>query len=537
MAISLNTNKSNRPSPLPVSTVAGWIVLTICFIGEVYYLNTHLLEYLTSDASSELVLSDFLSRNGRIVSSGFYYSTQLRVFYQQLVFAPLFLLWPGNWQLVRIVGTVILYVLLLACFYFFCSSINLRRPFPWLGSILLLPISWAYAIYVLYLTYYFFFLYAALLLMGIAIRLASCSRLTKRPMVYFCCGCAIAFLEGLEGMRMIANVIIPLSIAILLTVRLTQTSVKPMRVLLCFSAAIFVCSVVGLALNYTVLANIFSFSDFGAVQWTNLNPDGAIEVVNGFISLFGFYPNCELSSMRSLSNLISLTMCGLTIAAIVAIIKSNKKFSFAIKIIAVFSCLCLTMFLGIYSFSTMQFKSRYLIASFIFLVPLIFIYLESLSLTQLARKALTILLALCVGILAISGSRATEAVGGVYRQQNEALLAVKEAVEALGYDAGYATFPYSNILVELSNGEIEMWVFRGYVVDEGRQQMADIQDIYEWLQPKEHSLSKPNKAFVLFSQLELQEQPYAQAMQDHEALFENEQFIVFDSEEVLSAHQ
>lgn len=69
--------------------------------------------------------------------------------------------------------------------------------------------------------------------------------------------------------------------------------------------------------------------------------------------------------------------------------------------------------------------------------------------------------------------------------------------------SGYATFWNANVLTELSNGKIEVWSWRAPYDNDGRIRMESVDDIYEWLQVKDHKIEKPKgKVFVLLSEKE-----------------------------------
>ena len=69
--------------------------------------------------------------------------------------------------------------------------------------------------------------------------------------------------------------------------------------------------------------------------------------------------------------------------------------------------------------------------------------------------------------------------------------------------SGYATFWNANVLTELSNGKIEVWSWRAPHDNDGEIYMESIDDIYEWLQIKNHKIKKPQgKVFVLLSEPE-----------------------------------
>ena len=61
-----------------------------------------------SDMASEMMLSNFLNQEGRIISKIWYYSTELRVVGVQWVYRFTLLLFPNDWHMARTVGMAIM---------------------------------------------------------------------------------------------------------------------------------------------------------------------------------------------------------------------------------------------------------------------------------------------------------------------------------------------------------------------------------------------------------------------------------------------
>ena len=126
---------------------AAW--LAVCFAAACIYAAKCGTYFIDADMSSELVLARQLSREGGILSKNWYYSSELRVLNNQLVFAPLFAL-SDNWQLVRTLGTAITLAVMTACYIFMARGTGLS----WTGTfasagVLLLPLSDSYTYAVL----------------------------------------------------------------------------------------------------------------------------------------------------------------------------------------------------------------------------------------------------------------------------------------------------------------------------------------------------------------------------------------------------
>ncbi len=114
------------------------VFLILCFFLYRYTVYT-----LDSDASSELALARQLADEGAVLTKNWLYGSELRVFYSQLIFAPLFALFD-NWGTVRMIGTALMLFGLLFGFYFFCREADCRHCFPLGAVLMLLPLSRIY---------------------------------------------------------------------------------------------------------------------------------------------------------------------------------------------------------------------------------------------------------------------------------------------------------------------------------------------------------------------------------------------------------
>ena len=88
---------------------------------------------LDADMASEQLLANLLAQEGSVMSTSWYYSTELRVLNTQLVMAPLFRLFT-SWHTVRVVGSVVLILLYLAAWFWFGRSAKLNSTMPAAGA-------------------------------------------------------------------------------------------------------------------------------------------------------------------------------------------------------------------------------------------------------------------------------------------------------------------------------------------------------------------------------------------------------------------
>ena len=182
-----------------------WLILTwACLIyaclrtwqviqGRMYYL-------LDSDMSSDLLLSYRLRQEHALLTTNWFYSTELRIFHNHLVFAPLFFL-SDNWLQVRTIGTAIILLGMLASCWYFCRQAGIGHLFPAIGTLLVTPVSDVYFRITLLTVSYPPHLFAAFLCCGVLFQYIRCK---KRPvrialLVFLT---LFSFVIGLGGLRL-----------------------------------------------------------------------------------------------------------------------------------------------------------------------------------------------------------------------------------------------------------------------------------------------------------------------------------------------
>lgn len=187
---------------------AAW--LAVCFAAVCVYAAKCGTYFIDADMSSELVLARQLSHEGGVLSKNWYYSSELRVLNNQLVFAPLFAL-SDNWQLVRTLGTAITLAVMTACYIFMARGTGLS----WTGTlasagVLLLPLSDSYTYAVLTGLFYIPHICISFMLFGLYCRYTGAGR--KKPL-WGVLAAVLAFIAGLGGVRQLFIFTVPVVFA------------------------------------------------------------------------------------------------------------------------------------------------------------------------------------------------------------------------------------------------------------------------------------------------------------------------------------
>lgn len=77
--------------------------------------------WIDSDMAAEMIFSRLLAQEGKwIATENWYYSTEFRVLYTQLIMTPLFHV-LSDWHVIRVLTNVVTYLLMLGA-YFYCMK-------------------------------------------------------------------------------------------------------------------------------------------------------------------------------------------------------------------------------------------------------------------------------------------------------------------------------------------------------------------------------------------------------------------------------
>lgn len=473
------------------------VLLILCFFLYRYTVYT-----LDSDASSELVLARQLADEGAVLTKNWLYGSELRVFYSQLIFAPLFSLFD-NWGTVRMTGTALMIAGLLLAFFFFCREADCRRCFA-LGTVLmLLPLSRIYFDVLFKFTYYLphvimGFLIPATVLRSIRQRAApagtpftgkACTTQTQCGRVPLAVGLVLSFALGLNGMRMLLTLYVPLVLSSLLLLWLNGAT-PTARQMLARYTAVTVFALAGCAVNVLFLSKAYTVLDVTGISFKSFSLSGIEKVLSGLINAFGYRPGADVFSVSLLYGAQGGLLFVLSLYSSVYILWRREKYSMGQQFTACYYLTSLAALCLLYSLTDMVFTNRYMVQTAVLgLLPILVCFQQKEIFGKAGRGiilGITCFALLC-GALHYNEMRKEDKTG-----------TQRECVQFLvdnGYTQGYASFWNGNVVTELSNGALELWVW-----DEKFAELKDPDEIVLFLQSKTHT-SPPTggRVFVLLS--------------------------------------
>ena len=524
------------PTKKSWKTFFPWLWLFLCFAGLCLFLFRYFSHHVNADMSGTLAASWNLAKEGKLFSSNWYYATEFYAFTSQLIFVPLFAL-VDSWRIVRFLGTIILFVLMLLSFYFLCSQTGLKRSYPLTASVLLLPFSNPYFNYILIASYYLPHIIQMFLLAGLFFRSAR----SLNPRKHFSTLILLAllsFLCGFNGIRIVFLFHLPaFCLAIILTIasscknlRLGILNARQSQRLLLSSAIAAVCAVAGFLINSFVFAKHFSFVSYNSINFISPDSNRLWLLLESFFSIFGYSVNVSVFSKALAGAGLCLCVTLLVIACVVRTLAKKDALPAEEEcgkhLITLFWLLSFILFAAVLMLTDLNFWEGHLVPVAVFVLPIIAgWFVEKHEWKGSLYRCATLVVA---GVVLLSSVVQYADYAG--RDLTYELRVIADVMTDEGYTDGYATFWQGNVVTELSDGKIDMRVWDD---DDVNKELMDVSSVDPWLQTKFHETTVPEgKPFLLFSKYYDQQNLFSLGrwLRDEDILFETDNYIIYGYE-------
>ncbi len=448
-----------------------------------------------SDMASEMMLSNFLNQEGRIISKIWYYSTELRVVSVQWVYRFTLLLFPNDWHMARTVGMAIMLAAFAGLMLLLARSIGLGRIGVWMAGALIWPYGRIYLIYAIYGGHYL--VYTFLYVVSLTLVLFSLAASRKKCVWMNIAACIVAMLSGMNGVKTLMVFQAPFVLAAMavLIFALNASEEKTWRGalqvcsqeswLMAGALATTMSSFVGYIINSKVLAKMYSFKSFSGVTWNRFGVDWTLDrVLMDFFHLFGYQDGVGVFHFSGIASGVGLLVGAWLFFCIVRLVWRFTKLNAAQRLITVLMLTMLAVCGIAYTYFGNYCQYFWLTCMPVAVaVMMIEIKTEELHLPG-ARAVLTLVLAGAITLCSLNN----------VRQEIEhpalAHVGLDKVADWLvdnGYKEGYATFWNGNCMVEMTSGKLDVWM-------PGDLNNVNIEG---WLQPDYHLTRYPEHPFVL----------------------------------------
>ena len=448
-----------------------------------------------SDMASEMMLSNFLNQECRIISKIWYYSTELRVVSVQWVYRFTLLLFPNDWHMARTVGMAIMLAAFAGLMLLLARSIGLGRIGVWMAGVLIWPYGRIYLIYAIYGGHYL--VYTFLYVVSLTLVLFSLAASRKKCVWMNIAACIVAMLSGMNGVKTLMVFQAPFVLAAMavLILALNASEEKTWRGalrvcsqesrLMAGALATTMASFVGYIINSKVLAKMYSFKSFSGVTWNRFGVDWTLDrVLMDFFHLFGYQDGVGVFHFSGIASGVGLLVGAWLFFCIVRLVWRFTKLNAAQRLITVLMLTMLAVCGIAYTYFGNYCQYFWLTCMPVAVaVMMIEIKTEELHLPG-ARAVLTLVLAGAITLCSLNN----------VRQEIEhpalAHVGLDKVADWLvdnGYKEGYATFWNGNCMVEMTSGKLDVWM-------PGDLNNVNIEG---WLQPDYHLTRYPEHPFVL----------------------------------------
>ena len=526
--------------------------------------------WLDSDMAAEMIFSRQLSREGGIIASThWYYSTEFRVLYTQLLMGPLFR-FLSSWHVIRTITNLVFYVLMFVSYLFAVKPLKLKKSYALMtGLVLYLPFSETMVLHMQIGNTYMSHVIILMFFFGLFLRLAGVGKIKKDETViaktagnvqkaskdskkaaepsrfmrsvWLLCYMALALVCGMSGVRYLFTMQCPLLLATFLyclgsdefaSFREEPNWGKVRDILKCDSFRYFLYSILGAAgavvgygINVAVISKKFVFQTYGATNFIEIYYGELFsrlqDAIGTLLMLFGYIPSKSVLSLRGLVSLFSFVILGLFIYAVVVAYKKCKDVQ---KFWVLFLICAFAINVFVFVFTTSTMVSRYYITILIFALPVLGLFLQSEK-RIVDRFCFIALLVACLGINSLKCVYSLMTIDKNADRKKVAAFLVDN-----GYTFGYATFSNAGIMTELTNGVLEV---------------ANIWDPLElndfkWSSPEAYYEEGywSGEVFLILSEEETEEFAQAPVVTDGKEIYRENGYVVylFDGVQDLKDH-
>ena len=502
-----------------------WAVLALCYLLTVGAMGLWGARSIDSDMASEMMLARLLNEEGGLLSENWYYSTELRVVSPVPVYQLALRIFPHDWTAARTLSIAVLLALVAASFIYMGRGAGLRDSAVYAAGLILLPVSGYHRYIFSHGAFYTVYVIFSCLMIGLTLRMDRAKRRPGRAALLI----ALGVVSGLSGVRMPMICGVPLLMACAAqqwlalrragTLREAALSREGMMFLgacLCMGGML-----TGYLINSRVLERLYAFTSYDGQMLEQVNLSMLAGCVEHVLAFFGLNTGVPLLSAGALVDMLMLGVNVLMVLALCRLIVRREQLTAQERILVGFALLAVALgmfFVGATGREQVEYQVGYYMTGVLTLILLLMMALERMP-CRMRGVRTAAMLAVC-GVFVLESASFVRS--HLIREQTEH----EEAAAWLadhGYDTGFATFCYGNVLTEVSDGALEMYVYHTW----------DSPELFAWLQRRDHLTALPQgPVFAYVNGVEYYTMDIPCAQEDHLAYVSDKygtRIYVYDS--------
>ncbi len=440
------------------------------------------------DMAGEMILADLLNKeHDFLLSDNWYQATEIHVFFMQIVFRPLLLIWPNNWHVARVVGMLLIYAINLFGYFFMMKQTGIKRPAVWSTGALMWPMGlWRLSLGLYggqYLVYDFFTFYIVGLILYIAnsyddhrtdTNAVSSDKKevsgkkqinVKRILAAAALG-FLSFAGGVNGVRETMMLFMPICLGIVIVIirhlfankdslNWKDILAKEKQTAILFLWIVFAafCNIVGYAYNLLVLMKKYSFQKNTNMIWaSSFSLDAIVDSIAQYLGLFGYSGDKKLFSIEGLCCMAGIITAAVLVFVVVRLFVNQSKLSLLQEFIFMTFMSGIIACAVIFGLMDEMNEPRFWTPFMCFGIMLFEIEwdVEEVSIPNL-KRIIAVLVSLCI-IAASFGTIKSELKDP--RVGKSKYLSIAQYLEDNGYKQGYAGFWIANPVTEFTSNRV-----------------------------------------------------------------------------------
>lgn len=509
--------------------VLGASILVLIILNIAYHDH-----WLDSDMAAEMIFSKQISEEGGLIaSSSWYYSTEFRILYTQLVMVPLFHIF-GKFHLIRSITNVVTYVLMLVGFFYFMKPLKIKKEISvTVSALLLLPFSETMITHMTMGNTYMPHVIIMLFWMGMLFRLSGIAQTSIPKWRYVVLAVLFGLLSlicGMSGVRYFLCIFAPICLASLIFAYVNRNAKFK---ILYVSVVGAVLGAIGYAINIIFIAKAYVFQTYESTNFITIFNGILLErIQNTFgkiMDFFGYIPERGLLSARGMITIMAFLM----LAVVSGITVCMRRNYFGLLTICSFF---INIFVFIFTDGTVV--ARYFIPVFVMWIPAFAYYIQGNCDNLLLMDAdkiknsdklnKTVVLAIFACCIVVTSAKVLFSFVTV--DKNKELKKVSSFLQNEGLDFGYATYWNGNIVNELSDGKIE-------IANIGN---PDSLEFFTWSSPSKYyddAYKADQKVFLLLESSQADEYIDSVAVKKGDKVYDTDGYVIYlyDSKDSLLA--
>jgi hypothetical protein len=433
-------------------------ILYICIAGilavSAYMAHKYGGQWIDSDMASEMILGNLLAKENKLVTSSWEYSAEIRLVYQQLFFMPLFKLFD-DWRVVRAITVLLNNIVLLASYFFMMKQFRVSKKTVLLTSLfLILPVSMVYWGIVLFGGYYVFFIAMFFCYLGLFAILLNSGKSGKKTNAAFILFALLSFVFGAGGVRALMNIYVPVFITVSFVCFTRKDTRLNSRPFLLGAAGLVLCGL-GYAANFVLhfFYRFHSHNGESILDLDNIFFQKLGNTIYSFVEFLGFTPNEPFISSQGILSFAAIVVVFLIFYEAVKILKRRGADGKAeINVLFVLFFIVSTIY-HIILFQMVDGDFRHLMPLHILYIPALAVIFEFVKKNMPLKKARLFICGIAFVILGSGLMRLYILPSYDYNNHRKDSIAY---IEENNLRFGFASFWNANVLMELTNGRIEM---------------------------------------------------------------------------------